>query len=136
MRLLLIISLLTFSASAEIPFPEAELKKWGYKVTKVDAEKKRYQIRSLKNFGSSSVKFYARYGIWKETFASKAEASERKKEFENRTDEVSFKDYTEILQKGNTLYFFGATSNRIRYEDQPRLRKLILEYLEKQPTRD
>ena len=113
----------------EAIFSEDVLVKWGYQTNEVASD--HHSIRSKKNYGDSETAFYARFWLAKAKFENAADASEVKKEMEiNLESDAGFKDYTQILQKGEFLYSFSATSNYTYLEHQPRLLELAKTYLE------
>ena len=114
-------------AKYERVFSEQLLNQWGYET--VDFVYGHY-IKSIKNYGSDTEKFYARFHLDKKSFASKNKAQEylESSQKEVESDPLG-KNYTRFILYENSVYSISATSNYTYLEHQPKLTKIIREHI-------
>ena len=114
-----------------VVFSEDTLNRWGYITTEI--ANKYHAIRSKKNYGDANEAFYARFHLEEAEFGNASAASETKDRIEALLkSDVVFKDYTQIIQQGNTLYSICATSNYTFLSHQPALIDAARSYLAEQ----
>lgn len=114
--------------TSEKVFSEEVLDGWGYLTTEV--ADRHHAIRSKRNHGNEREAFYARFRLAKAQFEDHAEAGATRSRIEAllKTD-AGFKNYTQIIQAGDTLYSVSATSNYTFLAHQPELLAMARAFL-------